>query len=199
MKAFKITILIWLFTAFSASVIAVPLNVDKDNWTLDPAVSYINFSSTKNYTVTEVHQFDRFDVTLPESQKIIANIDLSSVNTAIPIRNDRMKKLLFKVAQMPSATLTADLPKDAFKSVVTTYMDVKAVLNLNGHSHSIPLNLSVTKINDDKVLVTTRKPVLMRASDYGLTNGIAALKVIAGLQHISAVIPVSFQIVLQRQ
>ena len=198
MKALNITILTWLFIAFSASITAAPSNAVENDWVLDPAVSYINFSSTKNYTVTEVHQFDRFDITLPASKKIIANIDLSSVNTAIPIRNERMKKLLFKVAQMPSATLTADLPNDAFTSVATTYMDLKAVLSLNGHSQSIPLNLSVTRINDDKVLVSTRKPVLMRASDYGLSNGIAALKAIAGLQHISAVIPVSFQIVLQR-
>ena len=87
-------------------------------WSLDKDTSSLHFMSTKNAQITEVHQFDNFDGSLSDDGKLMVTVDLSSVNTAIDIRNKRMQEMLFNVAKYADATFQATLP-DAMMNVET--------------------------------------------------------------------------------
>jgi len=60
--------------------------------------SSVNFLSTKNVNITESHSFDRLSGNLSSTGELSIEIDLTSVNTIIPIRNERMQKMLFNVS-----------------------------------------------------------------------------------------------------
>ena len=91
--------------------------------------SSLNFLSTKNTHVTEKHSFDTFSGTLTKAGELSIEIDLSSVNTIIPIRNERMRKMLFAVSDFPTATFSAKLDPSKLPTTVGT----RAVFDLSRH------------------------------------------------------------------
>ncbi len=187
---------IYLFISFYSVIGATT------EWLTQPSTSYLHFLSTKQQVLTETHQFDDFYASLKpvsEHQYLLrASVDLTSVNTAIPIRDERMKKLFFKVLQFPNASLRATLPPPTSlveAGSVINY-ELPAQLSLHGKIRPVVLSLSITRLNNDTLVVNTRKPLLINTADYGLKNGVNALKAIAALSHISTVIPVTFQVTL---
>ena len=82
-------------------------------WTLNNEESTIHFVSIKKSTVGEVHHFTKLNGSIKDSGAVSLNIDLASVETNIPIRNDRMKSMLFNIEQFSQANLsgTVDLTR----------------------------------------------------------------------------------------
>ena len=102
--------------------------------------SSLHFLSTKNTNVTETHEFTVIDGSIDDDGKALINIDLSSVETGIPIRNERMQKMLFDTAKFAKASVTADIPSpliDAVKAGSITETDLDLVLGLHGISKTV--------------------------------------------------------------
>jgi len=182
-----------LSTAVLACGLAFPAAAD---WSLDKDSSALHFMSTKNAQITEVHQFDNFEGSLSDDGKLMVTVDLSSVNTAIDIRNKRMQEMLFNVAKYADATFQATLP-DAMMNVETgTVVSGKVDGILSLHGKAVPTSFSVTasKLTDDTMSVTTSSPTLVKADAFGLAEGVAALQKIAGLSSITTTVPVTFSV-----
>lgn len=167
------------------------------DWTLNNNASQLNFVTLKAEHIAEVHSFDRLSGTIGNDGKIDLAIDLLSVNTLIPIRNERMQEMLFETSIYPKAMISGavdlagikDLKAGASKNVA-----VKFELNLHGKSNSIESELNVTKLAGNQVRVSTIKPILVSASQYNLVAGVDKLKEVAGLPSISQAVPVSFSL-----
>ena len=182
-----------LSTAALACGLAFPAAAD---WSLDKDTSALHFMSTKNAQITEVHQFDNFEGSLSDDGKLMVTVDLSSVNTAIDIRNKRMQEMLFNVAKYADATFQATLP-DAMMNLETgTVVSGKVDGILSLHGKAVPTSFSVTasKLTDDTMSVTTSSPTLVKADAFGLAEGVAALQKIAGLSSITTTVPVTFSV-----
>jgi len=78
-----------------------------DTWTLDSAASKLAFGSIKKDKIGEVHSFETINGTVAADGSVAINIDLTSVQTNIDIRNERMKEHVFK--GMASAKLMANI------------------------------------------------------------------------------------------
>ena len=169
-------------------------------WQLDPQLSDVSFVSVKQSSVAEVHHFTGLDGTISEQGQLQLQIDLSSVESMIPIRNERMRKMLFNVTQYPSATVTADVSTQLAKlpTGTTKVSDVSANLSLHGQIEQLSLDLLVTK-GADSLVVTPVKAVIINAPAFGLGKGIEALREIAGLKSIATSVPVSFNLVFNGQ
>ena len=76
-------------------------------WVVDPEGSYVGFASVKNDLIAENHSFTRITGTVEDSGQATILIALDSVETLIPIRNERLQAILFDTAQYPEATVTA--------------------------------------------------------------------------------------------
>lgn len=165
-------------------------------WTLDNSKSQLNFVSTKVQHVSEMHHFTQLSGTMASDGKFSVDVDLTSVETNIEIRNERMKEHLFHVDAMPKATLSGTVPATILKmpagSSQVGAMD--AMLALNGVQQSIQLELQVTKTQDNGFVATTTKPILINASQFNLTSGIDKLKELAGLNSIGLMVPVTFSV-----
>ena len=92
-------------TIVSALLASLPLSALGD-WKLVSGESDIAFATIKNSAVVESHTFERFsgEVTLSGAANI--RVDLASVETRIPIRNERMGTLLFNIDQFPSLDIS---------------------------------------------------------------------------------------------
>lgn len=181
--------------ALCAIALATAFPVMAD-WSLVPDASSLNFLTTKNAQVTEVHAFESLSGTLSDSGKLEVVVDLASVNTNIDIRNTRMQEMLFDVANFATASFTATLPDsiialNAGESISTA---IEGTLSLHGKDVVTSFTVQVSKLDDNTFSVTTTQPTLLSASDFGLGAGVEALQKIAGLQSITSTVPVTFTV-----
>ena len=186
-----------LSTALLACGLAFPAAAD---WSIDSETSVLHFLSTKNAQVTEVHKFDSFNGTLSDSGKLSVAVDLSSVNTAIDIRNQRMQDMLFNVSKFAQATFEANLPESMMnlKAGEVANGNVDGILVL--HGKAVPTSFSVTasKVDEGTLTVSTNAPTLIKAESFGLAEGVAALQKIAGLKSITTTVPVTFAVTFEQ-
>ena len=167
-------------------------------WELDNDKSTVNFVSIKNDKVAEIHSFTSLVGYIGTAGKVQLGIDLDSVETLIPIRNERMRELLFDTVKFPAANISAQvdpviLAATADGGVVTA--DLPVTLSLHGIEQTLTAPVVVVGEGDNRLRVLTSRPVMVNAADFGLDSGITALREIAGLKAISVAVPVTLQLV----
>ena len=162
------------------------------DWTLNDS-SHIGFVSIKNNIIGENNAFERVSGGISESGQVAVSVDLSSVETGVGIRNERLQKMLFEVVSFPAAMIDAMLTDSqiaALKAGGTQTESVGVSISLHGKTVNKTVNLSVSA-SDGGVRVTTTQPIVITAQEFGLEAGVAALQQIAGLNAISRSIPVT--------
>ena len=162
------------------------------DWTVSDS-SRIGFVSIKNNRIGENNAFERVSGSISESGQVAVSVDLSSVETGIGIRNERLQKILFEVASFPTASIDAALSDGqiaALRAGGARAESVSVNISLHGKTVSKTANVSVSSSGGD-VRVTTTQPIVITAQEFGLESGVAALQQIAGLNAISRSIPVT--------
>ncbi|MGE0624876.1 MAG: YceI family protein [Pseudomonadales bacterium] len=175
-----------------ALLVSTPATAD---WTLDNTGSQLSFVTIKAGNVAEVHTFGELSGAVGSDGRARVVIQLASVNTLIPIRDERMRELLFKTDLFPTADVVTklDIVKLARMAPSTSeVLSAELVLTLGDATLPITAELMVSKLAADRVLVATLKPIVVNAASVGLTDGVEALREIAGLPSISGAVPVSF-------
>lgn len=181
---------------FLSRLIALLLTINTPvaygDWTVI-AGSTVGFVSIKNNATGEVNTFDQLSGTLSDNGNIKIVIALSSVETGINIRNERLKTMLFKVASFPAAMIDAELSDSQVAALKAGGIQTESVsvnVSLHGKTVSKTANVLVSASGGD-VRVTTTEPIIITAQEFGLEPGVAALQQIAGLNAISRSIPVT--------
>ena len=176
----------------------VPWSSASAQWELDNDNSSINFISIKNDAIGEMHSFESLVGFVGEDGSVQVGIDLDSVQTLIEIRNERMRKMLFETAKFPAANVTATVEPSLIAAAAeggTVNADVTAFLSLHGVEGNVSIPVVVIGDGSGQLRVFTARPVLLNAADFGLEEGIKALREIAGLRAISNVVPVTMHLV----
>lgn len=164
-------------------------------WSLDNTQSHLSFISTKATDIGEVHSFSQLSGAINAAGEVTIQINLTSVETLIPIRNERMLEFLFETNLFPMATLNADIDPASLQNLAagaTTTLDVDATITIKDQSTPIKLKILAARLSDHQLLVTARQPVLITAASVGLSEGVEKLRELAGLPNISQSVPVSF-------
>ncbi|MBK1730228.1 polyisoprenoid-binding protein [Thiococcus pfennigii] len=177
----------WLLAAFAGAASA--------DWSLDPERSHLAFVSIKAKDTAEVNTFKEMSGTVDEEGRVEIALRLDSVETLIPIRNERMRELLFETADYKEARLTAKIDGALLADMTPGEIATTAaegILSLHGERQPMILTLQVAKVADDTLMVASVKPVIVEVAKFGLTSGIERLREIAGLESISHAVPVSF-------
>jgi copper(I)-binding protein/polyisoprenoid-binding protein YceI len=170
-------------------------------WRLDATTSRLTFVSIKNNAVAESHRFADIEGGVTADGQATLRVALDSVETGIGIRDQRMRDMLFETGRYPQATVTLAVDPQAVKALVPgehRIWNVQAALDLHGLSNRLPAEVRVTRLDEQRWLVTSEQPVLVNATNFGLINGIDALRRAAGLQAIGSGVPVSFALSLTR-
>lgn len=167
------------------------------DWELDTASSTINFVSVKNGSVGEVHSFASLVGFVGAEGNVQLTVNLDSVQTLIDIRDQRMRELLFETVTFPVATVTAQLDTSVLAMVAEggiATAEVPVTLSLHGKEKALTAALVMVGTGGDRVVVFSAAPILIDAADFDLTAGVAALQKVAGLQAISAAVPVTLHL-----
>lgn len=167
------------------------------NWTLNSDDSSLHYLSTKvtagaTASFTERNGFTRLSGNVTDAGKAEVAIDLTSVETNIPIRNERMREHVFNTNAYPKARLTTQLPADATEPGNRT-LDLAIEITMNGHAKMVNVPVHVSA-NTSRLTVTPTDIVLLNASEFGMTDGLNTLTQLAGLAHIPVTVPVSFEL-----
>ncbi len=169
---------------------------------LDPQASSLYFVSTKQINASETHEFTDISGAITADGQASLRLNLSSIESGIAVRNQRMRDFLFEVATYPDAlvTLPVDLAGLMAQDVGSTVTQaITATLDLHGVAAAIDTEVTVTKLSATSVLVQNVAPILISAGDYNLDVGIDRLRNIANLRSIGYTVPVNFTLMYNTQ
>ena len=162
--------------------------------------SQLTFFSIKSGSIGEVHEFKSLNGNVDKDGLVTVTIDLTSVETGIEIRNERMKSMLFNTNEFNTAKVQTEVSLDALKALKvgeSFHRHVPVTLTLHGKSQKLTAHSDVVKLAANKVVIYSTKPAVVDASQFGLVEGIAALQKIAGLPSIATSVPVTFKLTFE--
>ena len=172
------------------------------DWTLDNANTAVSFVTIKSDHIAEIGNFKQVAGTINDKGEAEVKIDLTSVDTLIPIRDERMQEHLFETGTYANATITAQLDIAALDKLAVgnmMAMELAGQLNLHGKQQDIMTTVTVSRLSDKQLLVASQKPIVVHAGQYELANGVNKLREIAGLPSISYAVPVNFVLSFMNQ
>lgn len=162
------------------------------DWEVSRA-SRVSYVSIKNNAIAEHNTFSGVTGSVNKKGELRVSIDLSTVQTQVEIRNERMRDLFFEVAQYPTATVSTQLFAEELAQLdsgAPLQMVKPFKLTLHGVEAEVEAHIRVLAVGD-RAWVTTLQPILISAADFGLGEGVNTLRKLAGLDAIASVIPVS--------
>ncbi len=162
--------------------------------------SLVGFVSIKNNSIAENNHFTGVSGSLSDEGAIVASIDLTTVETKVQIRNQRLMQLLFKVANYPEAQISGQLEGldvAQLAAGATVERELPLTVSIHGSQATISAVLLAVSVPEG-VRVTTAEPIILNARDFGLEPGIAALQAVAGLDAISRAVPVTIDLLLTK-
>ena len=171
-------------------------------WRLSNERSTVAFVTVKAGDVAETHRFGKLSGGVADDGAVGVEINLASVDTLIPIRDERMRDILFETARFPTAKIntTIDLPSlTALAAGESRNLDVDGVLALKGVELPLRMEVTAARLSEDAMLVASRKPAVVYAASVGLVAAVEQLREIASLPSISKAVPVNFVLVFERQ
>jgi polyisoprenoid-binding protein YceI len=174
------------------------------SWSIDNNQSTLNFVTTKAGQqgvagISENQTFKRYSGGIDAQGKVALLIDLSSVDTGVDIRDERLRTMLWNVKATPQATFTAQLSSETLKAVGASgvqNIELNGQLQMAGQTKPVVANVRVSRLASNQLLVVTRQPILINANDYGLRPGVEAMREVMGLNFLAGSAPVSFTLVL---
>ena len=192
-----------LFVLLLAALLSSPSSYadTHSGWQLNNALSKLSFVSIKATDVGEVHSFTRLEGSLSDEGEVNISVDLTSVETLIPIRNERMQQMLFETGNYPAATINASLDAEALAALTAGSVQLQAVeatLTLKDKVIPLTTQLIAARVGEDRLMVSSLQPVLMVAASMGLSEGVEKLREVAGLPSISQAVPVSVVLTFEK-
>lgn len=170
-------------------------------WQLDNQSSSLNFVTIKKGDVAEAHKFMRLEGSVTDEGKVNFSIDLTSVNTQIEIRDERMKEFLFNTKLFPKANFSAQLDMTLLNKIAagkSILMSFSGDISLHGEKQQVNVQVMVAKLSDNQFIVSSLKPIIINAKNFSLIAGVQKLQELAKLPSISNAVPVSFVLTFNR-
>ena len=175
-----------------AALAAAPALAD---WSLDPERSAVTYVTIKSKDMAENNSFTQMAGSIDGDGQVRVTLMLDSVETLVPIRNQRMREIFFETTDYKEALLTAKIdPKLVADLAVGQIARVAAEGSLQLHGATQPMTLSAmaARLDANTLMVATTKPLIVDAAKFGLSDRVEKLREIAGLASISEAVPVTF-------
>jgi len=172
------------------------------DWTLNNDTSELYYLTTKNTNVTELNTFKKLSGNITSASGASVIIDLTSVETFIPIRNERMQEMFFNTDRFPTARIAMAIDHQALEALEPgqrlVIRDAPAELTLHGDTREIKADLVAVGLQGGGLQVSNLKPIVVKAEDFGLLDGVEALRAIVNIESITNNAPVNFTLVFDK-
>lgn len=168
-------------------------------WQVMEQDSRVSFISVKKGDIGEVHHFKQLKGTLADNGQFNLTIPVMGVATGIEVRDERLQNLLFEVSLYPELKLTSQVDSKMLKDLAvgeSKVADFEGKISLHGKEQTKTFSVMITKVSDNKMIVSSFQPIIVNANEFDLVAGVGKLRDIAGLSSISLAVPVSFVLTL---
>ena len=162
-------------------------------WYLDNESSRLSFVTTKNTDISEVQRFLVLHGKVEENGAAQLQVELESVNSGIPLRDERTRNDLFQIKTYPDALINAQINLQPINDLATgAQLELRLPLSvtLHGKTQTYNAELLATRLDDRRFQVVTLEPLVLHAKDFDLLTGVETLRKAAGLDAISLSVPV---------
>ncbi|MGL4223138.1 MAG: YceI family protein [Shewanella sp.] len=170
-------------------------------WQVTEQGSRVSFVSVKKGDIAEVHHFKQLKGMLNDNGQFELTVPLVSVATGIDVRDERMQNLLFEVSLYPELKLSSQVDSKMLKELAvgeSKLAEIDGKIALHGKQQTKTFSVIVTKVSDNKLMVSSFQPIIVNANEFDLVAGVDKLRDIAGLSSISQAVPVSFVLTLTK-
>jgi len=188
-------------TLFATCLVLGAVSANAQDWKLAADDSKIAFGSVKKDSVGEAHHFSGLSGSVSEGGDATIEIDVTSVETWIDIRNERMQEHVFNAAAFPKATVSTKLDITEFAALEPgemTTTTAKATLGFLGQELPVEAELFVVALTGDRVMVTSDEMLMLSTADLGISAGIDKLMELAKLPSITRVTPVTMRLIFEK-
>jgi len=182
-----------LFKPLAFLLAACALTPAQASWYLDNESSRLSFISTKDGKLSEVHRFLTLHGQIDDDGRANLRVELDSTSTGIPLRDERLRSLLFNTETFPEAIVSAQLdvrPITNLAPGAQLELMLPLTVELHGQRQTYSAELLVTRLDEQRFQVVTLAPLVLQVEDFGLTAGIEALRKLADVSAISWSVPV---------
>lgn len=181
-----------LTVAFSPFVFA--------DWQVDSSYSRVSFVTVKRGNMADVQFFSTVTGVIDQHGSARLALPYESLDNTLALQTERMRETLFKADQYPEAVITSQIDLPTWEqmpvgSIRQEKLDFE--LEINGQKQRLKADVSVTRIGETLVQVSTLQPVLIKAIDFSLLEGLDKLKEIASVPSITPEVPVSVLLTLR--
>ncbi|MCV0424132.1 MAG: YceI family protein [Roseibium sp.] len=192
------SILVALIAIYASPVFA---EASFGTWQIDAEDTALFYVTTKKEHVAETHMIPDVFGGLSAEGFLRVALDMGSVQSGIEVRDGRLREHLFDVINFPVATFTAEIDVTEYESLSIGESMVGYIngdLVVVGTEGFVDFDVLVTRVNENRVVVSSLGPAIINGADFGLTEGIDKLRELAKLPSISYSVPVNFVISLVR-
>lgn len=164
------------------------------SWYLDGESSRLSFITTQNANVANKHRFLVLHGKVDRKGHAQLRIEMDSVNSAVPLRDERMRDQLFDFRHFPEAQITAQInlqPINELAPGAQVELRLPVTVSLRGKQHTYEAELLATRLDEQRFQVVTLEPLMLQAEDFGLQPELETLRKSAGLSAISFSVPVN--------
>lgn len=144
-----------------AFTLAAPVAL-ADTWTLDATHSNLSFGSVKSQVTGETHTFSNLSGSVSNAGVVSVTIDLTSVETNIDIRNERMIEHVFKAAK--TAQISAPIDMGAMNGLGvgdSEIMEISGTVNIVGTDVELEADMFVMRLSETSAMVSTNGMVFL--------------------------------------
>ena len=184
-----------LFSSACALLLTLGVSLSAQaNWYLDGESSRLSFITTQNANIANVHRFLVLHGKVDRKGQAQLRIEMDSVNSAVPLRDERMRDVLFDFKHFPEAQITTQIdlqPINDLASGAQLELKLPVMVSLRGKQHTYEAELLATRLDERRFQVVTLEPLMLQAEDFGLQPELETLRKLAGLSAISFSVPVN--------
>ncbi|ACA88240.1 YceI family protein [Shewanella woodyi] len=168
-------------------------------WTLDSNSAALNFLSTKvlinKQSITEVSGFNTLSGTVSDDGEFMLMVQLESVNTQVPIRDQRLRDWVFQVEKYSRVEISGQISKLELKDLAIGKpkgITQALILKTHGKVLTLKAELQLVKSADGALHVSTLTPILLDIKQLDMNLGVEKLIEVMGLASINQQIPITF-------
>ena len=154
-----------------------------------------SFLATTASAVSELNSFAELSGNISDNGQANIAISLGSVDTAIDIRNERMREIVFQVSSYPLASVSLTADTRLIESLVPGENILRSydiTVELHGSEQTMNIDVSMTRLTGGGLQVVLAKPLIVNAASFGLGAAVEELREIAGLPSINNNVVVDF-------
>lgn len=168
-----------------------------DKYQLEPNLSSVSFATIKNQFVVEPATVGGLQGEIDESGQFQLSADLTSISTAVPIRDTRLNELYFESANHPVIKVSGSVDWNALSSGPKN-MVVPAEVSMFGNSKRIDFPVVMVQAGD-YLTVSSVSPVIVNGGDFGIpAENLAKLAETVGGIPISPQVPLSITLTFKK-